>query len=59
MFAKMVKYLNIILEVFMKEKDILTVIEELGKMIAEYKDQIKFKDYEILALKNKIEELEK
>ena len=42
----------------MQEKDILVVIEELGKMISTYKDEIKFKDYEIEALKNRIERLE-
>lgn len=42
----------------MEEKDILTVIEELGKMISTYKNEIKFKDYEIQALKQRIEAIE-
>lgn len=42
----------------MQEKDILIVIEELGKMISTYKDQIKFKDYEIETLRKQIEAIE-
>lgn len=42
----------------MQEKDILTVIEELGKMIDTYKNEIKFKDYEIEALRKRIELIE-
>ena len=42
----------------MQEKDILVVIEELGKMISTYKDEIKFKNYEIEALKKRIEQIE-
>lgn len=40
------------------EKDILVVVEELGSLISNYKDKIKFKDYEIQTLKEKIEALE-
>lgn len=43
----------------MENKNIITVIEELGEIISKYKDDIKFKDYEIERLNNKIETIEK
>lgn len=42
----------------MEEKNILTVIEELGAMLDKYKSDIKYKDYEIKQLKNKIQSIE-
>jgi peptidoglycan hydrolase CwlO-like protein len=39
-------------------KNILTVIDELGALIENYKDEIKYKDYEIDSLKKKITEIE-
>lgn len=39
-------------------ENILTVIDELGALIEKYKDEIKFKDYEIDNLKKKIENVE-
>ena len=42
----------------MENKNILIVIEELGALIERYKDEIKFKDYEIDSLKKKIESIE-
>lgn len=42
----------------MKEKDILIVIEELGKLISDYKKELKFKDYQIKNLKLEIEKIE-
>lgn len=36
----------------------IEVIDELGTLLAKYKDEIKFKDYEIDSLKRKIEEIE-
>ena len=42
----------------MDNKNILTVIEELGALIGKYKDEIKFRDYEIDSLKKKIEQIE-
>lgn len=42
----------------MDNKNILTVIDELGALIEKYKDEIKFKDYEIDGLKKKIEQIE-
>lgn len=39
-------------------ENILTVINELGALIEKYKDEIKFKDYEIERLKKKIENVE-
>ncbi len=38
--------------------NILTVIEELGALIEKYKDEIKYRDYEIDSLKKKIEQIE-
>ena len=38
--------------------NILTVIDELGALIDKYKEDIKFKDYEIESLKKKIEQVE-
>lgn len=38
---------------------IIQVIEELGLMIEKYKDEIKFKNYEIDSLKREIEKLER
>lgn len=42
----------------MENKNILTVIDELGALIEKYKDDIKFKDYEIERLNNKITQIE-
>lgn len=42
----------------MSEQNILEVIEELGKLLKKYKDDIKYKDIEIEHLKNKIERIE-
>jgi peptidoglycan hydrolase CwlO-like protein len=39
-------------------ENILTVIDELGALIDKYKDEIKYKDYEIDSLKKKIEQIE-
>ena len=39
-------------------ENILTVIEELGSLLSKYKDEIKYKDYEIDSLKKKIEQIE-
>ena len=39
-------------------ENILTVIEELGSLLTKYKDEIKYKDYEIDSLKKKIEQIE-
>lgn len=39
-------------------ENILTVIEELGSLLSKYKDEIRFKDYEIESLKKKIEQIE-
>ena len=39
-------------------KNILVVIDELGALIEKYKDEIKYKDYEIDSLKKKIESIE-
>lgn len=39
-------------------ENILTVIDELGSLLSKYKDEIKYKDYEIDSLKNKIEQIE-
>lgn len=36
----------------------LVVIEELGSLLSKYKDEIKYKDYEIESLKKKIEQIE-
>ena len=38
--------------------NILTVIDELGALIHDYKDKIRFKDYEIERLNKKIESIE-
>lgn len=42
----------------MDNKNILIVIDELGALIEKYKDEIRFKDYEIDGLKKKIEQIE-
>lgn len=42
----------------MKEKNILAVIDELGEMITKYKEDIKFKDFEIERLEKKIQSIE-
>lgn len=42
----------------MNNKNILTVIEELGNLLNKYKEDIKFRDYEIESLKNKINQIE-
>lgn len=39
-------------------ENILVVIEELGYLLSKYKDEIKYKDYEIDSLKKKIESIE-
>ena len=39
-------------------ENILTVIDELGALLNKYKDEIKYKDYEIDSLKKKITEIE-
>ena len=39
-------------------ENILIVIEELGSLLNKYKDEIKYKDYEIDSLKRKIESIE-
>ena len=39
-------------------ENILVVIEELGNLLSKYKDEIKYKDYEIDSLKKKIEQIE-
>ena len=39
-------------------ENILVVIEELGNLLSKYKDEIKYKDYEIESLKKKIEQIE-
>lgn len=39
-------------------ENILMVIDELGALIRKYKDEIKYKDYEIDSLKKKIEQIE-
>lgn len=39
-------------------ENILTVIEELGSLLNKYKEDIKYKDYEIESLKKKIEQVE-
>ena len=38
-------------------ENILTVIDELGALIEKYKDEIKYKDWEIDSLKKKIEQV--
>lgn len=42
----------------MDNKNILIVIDELGALIEKYKDEIRYKDYEIDSLKKKIEQIE-
>lgn len=42
----------------MENKNILVVIEELGGLLEKYKDEIRYKDYEIDSLKKKIEQIE-
>lgn len=39
-------------------ENILTVIEELGSLLSKYKNEIKYRDYEIDSLKKKIEQIE-
>lgn len=39
-------------------ENILTVIDELGALIEKYKNDIKFKDYEIERLNKKITQIE-
>lgn len=39
-------------------ENILVVIEELGNLLSKYKDEIRYKDYEIDSLKKKITEIE-
>ena len=38
--------------------NILVVIDELGSLLSKYKDEIRYKDYEIEGLKKKITEIE-
>ena len=40
------------------EKGFVTIIEELGLLLSNYKEEINFKDDEIKNLKKKIEEIE-
>lgn len=42
----------------MGNKNIVTIIEELGEIISKYKDDIKFKDFQIERLEKKIETIE-
>lgn len=42
----------------MKCENIVTVIDELGNLIKEFKDEIKFKDSQIEKLNKKIEYIE-
>lgn len=42
----------------MENKNILTIIEELGGLLEKYKDEIKFKDYEIERLNKRVEQVE-
>lgn len=42
----------------MEQKNILTVIEELGLMLDKYKTDIRLKDYEIERLNKKISQIE-
>lgn len=39
-------------------QNIFIVIDELGSLLSKYKDEIKFKDYEIKRLHEKIESIE-
>lgn len=39
-------------------ENILVVIDELGNLLNKYKEDIKYKDYEIETLKKKIEQVE-
>ena len=39
-------------------ENILVVIDELGSLLSKYKDEIRYKDYEIESLKKKIEQIE-
>ena len=39
-------------------ENILIVIEELGSLLSKYKDEIKYRDYEVDSLKKKIEQIE-
>lgn len=39
-------------------ENILVIIEELGGLLSKYKDEIKYRDYEIESLKKKIIEIE-
>ena len=39
-------------------ENILLVIDELGGLLNKYKDEIKYKEYEIESLKKKIEQIE-
>jgi len=39
-------------------ENILTVIDELGALLDKYKNEIKYKNYEIESLKKKIESIE-
>ncbi len=41
----------------MDNKNILTVIEQLGALLDKYKTEIQLKDWEISSLKQQIEEL--
>lgn len=42
----------------MDSNNIITIIEELGEIISKYKNEIKYKDYQIDNLKKKIEQIE-
>lgn len=39
-------------------ENIMIVIDELGSLLSKYKDEIKYKDWEIESLKKKIEQIE-
>lgn len=42
----------------MNTNNIVTIIEELGEIISKYKNDIKFKDYEIERLNKKVKSIE-
>lgn len=42
----------------MDNKNILIIIDELGSLLGKYKDEIKYKDFQIEHLRNKIESIE-
>jgi hypothetical protein len=50
--------MNILLWGLYIMENILIVIDELGNLLSKYKDEIRYKEYEIDSLKKKIEQLE-